>query len=197
VVRWVLTGIVERRVVGHRGQQRVVAAEPLEHRRPQLVGVGHEDVAGLEVGDDPVLLVELALELAGPPPRVPGEDAAAAQRLGDLLGVAGVGRHEAEVAVDDERGAARVLELRQDDDRRRGHRPADVDELVGGHHRHEVGHDLLDAALRRPVEHEPHRPRVAVLRDEHDGAPEVRVHDPGGGDHEAAAQRLHGRRMPG
>ena len=48
-------------------------------------------------------------------------------------------------------------------------------------------------AGRRPVEHEPHRAVLGVLRDEDDGAPEVRVQEGRARDQELAAQRVHVR----
>ena len=91
--------LVQRRVRRHRRQQRVAVALAAQDRRPQVVGVLGEDLLARGRLDDPRLLGELVLELARPPAGVAGEDAGAADRAVEALGVVGVGADEAEVGA--------------------------------------------------------------------------------------------------
>src|SRR6185295_1702338 len=77
--------LVHARIVGHPGEQRELVAHPLEHLRPEAVGVGREHVVGQRGGRDPCLLLELALQLPRPPSGVAGEGADADHLLGQLL----------------------------------------------------------------------------------------------------------------
>src|SRR3954449_12515762 len=84
---WGQPYLVDRRVRGHRREQRVLAALAPQHRRPQALGVLAEDLRGARGLDDPGLLLELRLELARPPARVAGEHAGAAHAAGDVAEV--------------------------------------------------------------------------------------------------------------
>src|SRR5215208_1285200 len=66
-------GSVHGRVGGHSRQQGVLAALPGKHVGPEIAVA--EWVVGMGVLDDPSFLLELAIELAGAPARVAGEDA--------------------------------------------------------------------------------------------------------------------------
>ena len=117
---------VQRRVGRHRREQRVAAALAPQHGGPQLVRVGGEDLLALRRLDDPRVLGQLVLELAGTPAGVPGEHARAAHRAVELLGVVGVGADEAEVVLDERAGQLGPVELGEHDHRGLRHRAADV-----------------------------------------------------------------------
>ena len=84
-----------------------------------------------------------------------------------------------------------IGELGQHDDRPRLHGPALVHELVGTGERLELRRGVGDGGVGRPVEHEPHRALVGVLRHEHDRALEVRVEKGGRRDEQRSAQGVH------
>src|SRR5947207_12998925 len=65
---------VRRRIERHRPQDRVSRTEPPQHRVPQPLGLVVEDILAPRRRDDPGLLFELRLELAGAPSGVAGED---------------------------------------------------------------------------------------------------------------------------
>ena len=123
--------------------------------------------------DDPRLLGELVLELAGPPAGVAGEHARAAHGVEQLLGVGRLARHEAEVVLDQHGRLVGVVPLGEHDHAVGRDRAADVDALLGLGQPVEVGHRVADRRRRRPVEHEAHRALLGVLDDQHDGAAEV------------------------
>src|SRR5205823_13159285 len=89
--------LVELWVVRHRRDQRELAALAMQHGAPEFVGVGREGVVRHGRDDDPRRLLELVLELARAPARVPGE-APRADRA-ELVELGG-GRHERDVADD-------------------------------------------------------------------------------------------------
>src|SRR3954447_22756475 len=84
---------------------------------PQVVGLGGEDLVAGGRLDDPRLLGELVLELAGTPPGVSGEDTGAADGAVELLRIIRVGADEPEVLVDERTCEFGPIELGQNDDR--------------------------------------------------------------------------------
>ena len=163
------------------------AALAPQHRAPEVVRILGEDVLRERLLDDPRLLGDLALELAGAPAGVAGEDAGAIEAA-DVGGALDLGRQEADRAEHEGRRLVRVAEVAEHDDRLGLHGPADVDE-VGvvdeiGERRHRVG----DGDRRGPVEDHAHRALVAVLADEEDAAAEVRVEQVGPGDEQLSAE---------
>src|SRR3954447_12059343 len=73
----------------HGGEEGVLAALAPQHRRPQALGVEAEDLLPRRGrGDDPRLLLDLALELPRPPAGVAGVDARAADAAGDVAELA-------------------------------------------------------------------------------------------------------------
>ena len=99
--RWRRTGTLP---AGPGARTLGAAAMPPEHRRPQAVWLGGEDVVRPRRDDDPGSLGELRLELPARPAGVAGEDAAAAG--GDLAVL-----DEADVAEDELRGRLRIYEI--------------------------------------------------------------------------------------
>src|SRR3954471_23196979 len=65
---------VHRGVVGKRRDERQVAALPAQDDPPEVVRLRGEGVARLGVHDVPATGLDLALQLAGGPPGVTGED---------------------------------------------------------------------------------------------------------------------------
>ena len=139
--------------------------------------------------DEPRLFVQLGLELPRRPAGVAGEDASTPRRLRELVEIA-VGPREAEVADDDRCGLRRLVELGEDEHRPGLHRPADEDERVGPCDVGQIGHRLAHRRLGRPVEDEPHRAVLSVLRDEHHRPAEVRVEERRRREEQHSLQRL-------
>src|SRR4029079_12064491 len=100
-----------------------LAALALEDVAPERRRIVREELGRDRRLDDPGLLLELALELARPPAGEARVDAAAADRLRQLVEV-GRGGDEADVGDDDPGGLVGVGELAEDDDRTRLHRRA-------------------------------------------------------------------------
>ena len=179
-----------RRILGHAGDELVDAALAAQDVAPQLLRLVGERVVGERRLEDPVLVRDLRLELAGAPARVAGEDAAAGRGRDDLLRL--VERREAERLEERHRGVVGVEELAEHEHGLRLHRPADPDLLAVVDDRLELRHRAGDLDGRRAVEHEPRRAVLGVLGHEDDGAPEVRVEQRRRGDEEVSAERLHG-----
>ena len=73
--------LVQRGVVGHARDEAVAAALALEHARPELARRRAEHVVDARGLEEPVLALQLALELPGAPAGVAGERAHAAHAL--------------------------------------------------------------------------------------------------------------------
>src|SRR2546423_4485338 len=68
-----LADLVERWIVRHTGEQRVLAALADQHVRPERFRVLGEDVVSRRRLDDPVVPLELVVQLARPPSGVARE----------------------------------------------------------------------------------------------------------------------------
>src|SRR5262245_28506028 len=90
---------IDARVVGKHREHGVPAALTPENLAPETVRIGSEDVRRSRGQDDPRALCELALQLAGAPAGISGEDTNAPQ-VADLIRVLDLGGQEAD-AVDD------------------------------------------------------------------------------------------------
>ncbi len=178
--------LVQGRVLGHPGDERVLAAHPIEDVAPQGVGVLGEELARQRCLDDPRLLVDLVLELARGPAREARVDAAAANGLGQLVELR-LGRDEPDLGDDDPGRLLGIRELAEDDERLRLDRAADEDRLGAGD-RLELRDHRCDLGLGGPVEDDSHRPVVPVLGDQDDAALEVRIGERRRGDQELSAQ---------
>ena len=160
-------GIVERSA-NSRPLRRSTAAH-----RP--VGVRAEELLAQRRLDDPGLLLELRLELAGTPAGVPGVDARAAHGRRHGLGVVERRRGRSRDRARPARPPAPGPPTRRARSRRRATTgpPTKTGSSPLGQPL-ELGHRLGDGRRRRPVEYEAHRAVVAVLRDQDDRAVEVR-----------------------
>ena len=115
-----------------------------------MVGVGAEQVLALGGLDDPVVALELGLELAGPPAGEAGEHPGPTGDGGKAVHVA-AGGHEPDVAQHGGRGLRGIVELRQHDHAGGLHRPADVHVLVRVDELAEVGDGLVHRVLAAAV----------------------------------------------
>ena len=195
-----LTRSVQRRVGRHRREDAERAALAPEHVAPERVGIAREDVLGERGLDDPGALLELAVELSGPPARVPDVDPRARWSSPSAVRV-DLGRQEPD-RVEDERSrlapGSRSPRGRRPQTaargRRRGRCPISPARSASS------GTASSTDGLGRAVEHDSERALVRVLADEHDRAPEVgideaRPRDRGVG--RAASPRSYHRRMEG
>ena len=114
--------------------------------------------------------------MSGPPARVAREHPGVAGGTREQVEVAVAG-DEADVVDDQHRGVVRVVELGKHEHGRLLYGAAHVHRLLLTDEREEVGHRIHDRGLGRPVQHEPGRALLVVLRDEDDGATEVRVEE--------------------
>ncbi len=167
-----------------------MAAFAAKHGAPEAVGLGGEHVLGKRRLHDPRRLLQLVLELAGPPAGVAGEDAHTRQlaHLGRILDLA---REKADRAEDKDARPLGVIELAQHDDRLLLHRAADVNQRVRVNEVGERRRRLADRDLGGPVEDDAHGALVAVLAHQHHGAVEVGVEQAGRRDEQLSAQRGH------
>src|SRR5438105_5557498 len=78
---------VRRGVVRHEREHGVVAAHPPEDRLPQAIGIRREHVLGQGRLHQPRVLLELGLELACRPSRVPGVHAGPSDTVAGFLGL--------------------------------------------------------------------------------------------------------------
>ncbi len=99
----------------------------------------------------------------------------------------GPGSEHSDVVERDQGRVGGVLELGQDDHRRRLDRAADEQPLLRVEQRLELRDGFPDAGLRGAVEHQPERALVVVLDHEHDGAPEVWIEQRRSGHQELSA----------
>src|SRR5215207_5891737 len=90
---------VQRRIGRHRREQRELASLAPQHGRPEARGVVAEQLLAQRRLDDPGILAELVVELAGAPAGVAGVDARAPQGGRERLEVLGVTGHESQVVV--------------------------------------------------------------------------------------------------
>ena len=175
-----------------RDDELVDAALAAEHVGPELVGRLGERVVVQRGLEDPVVALELVLELAGAPARVAGEDAPPRRHRQDVVRL--VERREAERAEERHRRVVRVDELAEHEHGVRLHGAAEPDLLAVVDEILELRHELGDRRRRRPVQHEPGRALLVVLGDEHDGAAEVRVVQARRRDEQLSFERVHGYR---
>jgi hypothetical protein len=166
-----------------------VAALAGEHATPELVGVGVEDVVDPRGRDEPVLALELGVELARAPARVAGEDPHPLRRRHEIVELAAV-TDEPDVLDHADAGLLDVVELGEHEQRVGLDGPTAVDDGVVAGQLREVGRRLADDQLAGMVEHQAQRTLLVVLADEHDAAGEVRVRQRRAGDEQLSTERV-------
>src|SRR2546423_2207749 len=124
-VRW----LVQRGIEWHPLCQLVPPALPTEHCAPEAVGILREDVVELGRLDDPVVALELLLELLGPPAGDAGEDAGTLQ-LRRLAFEGLIERDEANLVQHHDTRVIRIAELGDRGDAVRIHGPANAHLIV-------------------------------------------------------------------
>ena len=139
-----------------------------EHRAPEPVRVVAEDVVRLGGEDEPRFLLELGLQLSRSPAGIADVDATAEHGHVDVL-------HESDRAEEQVGRVVGVVELGDGQHRLERDRAADVDRVLLAGEWRELRQRVADGGVGRPVEDEPHRALLAVLRDEHHGPVEVRI----------------------
>src|SRR5262249_39731757 len=143
---------VPRRVGRHRSKESKWSALASKHRAPETLRVVREDVLDGRRLDDPRAVLELALELAGPPSRVPHEHTRTPE-LAERVGV-DLRLEESDRAEHERLLVGRLDEVREDD--HRGLLDGTPDEHVshGFGESRELGDGIVDGGLRGAVEHD-------------------------------------------
>ena len=174
---------VNRRIGWHARHQRVAAALTLKHRAPQRAWIGRERVLVARRLQDPVVSLELGIELSRAPARVTYERAALPYP--DRLLLALFRRsHHTDVVEGQQRGIAGILEVASTitDD---GWTGPPMNSCSSRSTRgSSCGTDSPTVVSEGRLRTSPKRAVVGVLHHEHDRAPEVGVKQGGPGDQE-------------
>jgi acylpyruvate hydrolase len=169
---------------------REAAAEALKDAQPQVLGIVAEQVARLAIGDEPSLVGDLLLELAGRPAGVAGVHPALVDVRGDLRRRTVVGAHEPERAVDLELVLDGGEEVGEHDEPIRLDRASLVDEAIARQFS-DRRRNLGDFEARRAVEDQAECARLVVGGQQHDGSAEGTLTEPRMRDEELASEVFH------
>ena len=172
---------VDRVGCQQRQRQRLTAQDPPPQIHPGL----NENVGRQRRQHNPVVALDLTLQLADRPARVAGEDAHAFHHRRDRLGLGvEVHHHHPALHVPEPLHPVRVGADPQGRQAQGGvafHRPADEHRLGLGGQLGPLRQHVVHRGLARPVQHHPERPAVVVLDDVDDAAPKGRLEQIGVG----------------